>query len=181
MKANHILLILVAILLHGCFSRPSSNNYSKQDHSNIPQLYARVNDYAYLLSAEEENDLNQLLKSFEDSVGSQLAILTIDTLADETIEAYSLRVANHWRLGRAQYNDGILITLALKHRQVRIEVGYGLELIIEDHIAQEIIDSTMIPEFKSKDYYSGLKNGSLEIIDLIYNHPELIGQEYQRE
>lgn len=177
MKAQHLLFLAFTFSILGCISRPTKTGYSERVNHDIPELYARVNDYANILSEEEENDLNQLLKSLEDSIGSQLAILAIDSLPGQTIETYSLRVANEWGIGRAEYNDGILITLSIKNRKVRIAVGYGLELIIEDHIAKRIIDSVMIPEFKTQNFYSGLRKGSQEMINLIYSNPELVGKE----
>ena len=145
---------------------------------NVPNLYARVNDYADILTDPEEDQLNDLLKSLEDSIGSQLVILTIDSLDERTIEEYSMDVANDWRIGRSDYNDGILITLAMKDRKIRIEVGYGLERIIRNEIAKKIIDGTMVPEFLKGDFYSGLTKASQELIDLIYGNPDLVGKKW---
>ncbi|HCX21238.1 MAG TPA: hypothetical protein DHN29_04935, partial [Cytophagales bacterium] len=145
---------------------------------NVPNLYARVNDYADILTDPEEDQLNDLLKSLEDSIGSQLVILTIDSLDERTIEEYSMDVANDWRIGRADYDDGILITLAMKDRKIRIEVGYGLERIIRNEIAKKIIDGTMVPEFLKGDFYSGLTKASQELIDLIYGNPDLVGKKW---
>ncbi|WP_258099119.1 TPM domain-containing protein [Marinoscillum pacificum] len=176
----YFLYLILSISL-GCnttHQQPRANAFKSL---NVPNLYARVNDYADILTDPEEDQLNDLLKSLEDSIGSQLIILTIDSLDERTIEEYSMDVANDWRIGRADYNDGILITLAMKDRKIRIEVGYGLEQIIRDEIAKKIIDSTMLPEFRKGDFYSGLTKASQVLIDLIYGNPNLVGNKWTPE
>lgn len=173
MKRSMIYLIWV-LLLGAC----SSSKSTKQNPSevSIPNLYGRVNDYADILSEKEELELSDLLESLEDSVGSQLVILTIKSLEGEKIEDYSMRIANEWKIGRAIFNDGIIVTLAVQDREIRIEVGYGLELIIKDEIAKAIITDIMVPQFKQGSFALGLKNASLEMIQLIYDRKDLIGK-----
>ncbi|NMM47615.1 TPM domain-containing protein [Marinigracilibium pacificum] len=163
-------IILLFLIIISCNSNSDSEN----------KLY-RVNDYANILSETEENDLSQLVRSLEDSIGSQIIILTTNSLEGKTIERYSLEFANNWGIGRKDYDDGILITIAPSDRQVRIEVGYGLELIIGDEIAKSIIDNTMLPEFRNGDFYKGISEGTKEIINLIYDHPELVGEKWTPE
>ncbi len=181
---HFFLFYIVALLLSfGCTPKSQQTENQGVDYSNsdVPQLYARVNDYSNVLSNEEEKQLNKLLKSLEDSVGSQLVILLIDSLDNRTIEQYSIDVTDAWKIGRADFDDGILITLAMYDRKVRIEVGYGLELIIKDEIAKNIVDSTMVPKFQKSDFYNGLTNASKKIMDLIYHNPELIGKKWTRK
>ena len=116
--------ILLISIFFSCHSHNSTNQ--KTYTTNIPKQYNRVNDYANIFTDSEEHETSLLLKSLEDSVGCQLAILTIDSLKGIPIEKYSIEVANSWRLGRTHYDDGILITFSKFDRQVRIEVGYGL-------------------------------------------------------
>src|SRR5688572_28504201 len=106
-----------------------------------------VTDSASMLTDEQQSKLVEQLKNLETNIGSQMAILTIESLHGEKIEDYSLRTASNWGLGRKNYNDGILITVALRDQQVRIEVGSGLEKIITDEIAAQIIREEMIPNF----------------------------------
>jgi uncharacterized membrane protein YgcG len=177
MRKLHLIFLTLLLTFSGCNSQHSrsSGNLETTD-SDIPKLYARVNDYAAILANEQEAELNQLLASLEDSIGSQLVILTIESLNEESIEEYSMKVAENWGLGRATHNDGVLITVAVSDRKIRIEVGYGLELIIRDEIAKNIIENTILPEFRSGNFYSGLTNGSKELINLIFAKPELAGK-----
>ena len=155
--------------------QPARDTHRAVD-KELPPLSAYVNDYARVLTQAQQDTLNTRLAALEDSVGSQLVILTVDSLGGHTIEEYSLRVAEHYGIGRADYDDGVLILLALQDQQVRIEVGYGLELIIRDEIARQIIEDRMTPNFRAGNFYEGLTAGATEIIRLIYQHPELVGK-----
>jgi uncharacterized membrane protein YgcG len=142
---------------------------------DLPQLRGRVNDYADLLSAPEEAELGELYAVLERETGCQMALLTIQVLPDVSIEEYSLTVANAWALGRRRVDDGLLITLARDNKSVRIEVGYGLERVISDELAKEVVDR-MTPEFRAGRFFGGLKEGSTEIIQRIHANAELIGK-----
>jgi hypothetical protein len=146
-----------------------------QFRPDLPQLRGRVNDYADLLSPPEEAELAQLYAVLERETGCQMALLTIQVLPDVSIEEYSLAVANGWALGRRGIDDGLLITLARDNKSVRIEVGYGLERVISDELAKEVIDR-MTPQFRAGRFFGGLKEGSTEIVRLIHANVELIGK-----
>src|SRR5687767_10159225 len=111
----------------------------KINYEGVSGSGKRVFDSVAILSETEEKDLTYEISTFEKNVGPQIAIIIIDTLNGEKIEEISLRNAEHMRLGRKEFNDGILITLSIKDHNVRIEVGYGLEKIIKDEIAARII------------------------------------------
>ncbi|MEQ8473871.1 MAG: TPM domain-containing protein [Marinoscillum sp.] len=162
------------LLLFSCNPSRSAKQFPSEE--SLPKLYSRVNDYADILNPKEEMELNELLESLEDSVGSQLVILTIKSLEGEKIESYSMRIANEWKIGRASHNDGIIVTLAMQDQKIRIEVGYGLELIVKDEIAKAIITEIMVPQFRQDSFSLGLKNASQEMIRLIYDQKDLIGK-----
>ena len=163
----------------GCQARQSEKSGLSDrtaQNDSVPELSARVVDYANLLTSEQELRLAELLTSLEDSMGSQMVVHTVNTLDGKTIEEYSMNVANHWKIGRKGVDDGILITLALQERMARIEVGYGLELIVRDEIAKRIIDSTMAPHFSGGEYYTGLMSGCEAVSQLIYDNPQWVGK-----
>lgn len=143
-----------------------------QDKENTFQY---VTDSVSLLVADEYAGLTRQLRDFRDSTGSQMAILIVDSLYGETIEEYSLRTANTWGLGRAEQDDGILITVARGERSVRIEVGLGLELIIKDEIAARILREDVIPQFQQEKFYDGLRAAVVRIERLIRDNPQLVG------
>jgi len=137
----------------------------------IPPLKARVNDLTATLSASEVMHLEQKLLAFEKTKGSQIAVLMIPTTQPETIEQYSMRVAEAWQLGRKGIDDGILLLIAKNDRALRIEVGYGLEGAVPDAMAKRIIADIMTPHFKLGHFANGIEAGIEAIIHLIQGEP----------
>ncbi len=103
-----------------------------------------------------------------------MAVITIDTLKGQRIEDYSLNQAEKLGIGRQGYNDGILLTIAVKNRQVRLEVGRGLELIIKDEIASKINRQVIIPQLKQRKYGLGIFKGLDSVRLLIERNKELV-------
>jgi uncharacterized protein len=137
----------------------------------IPELVTRVTDISHTLSPEQESALEARLAAFEKEKGSQIAVLLLPTTRPETIEQYSIRVAEKWKLGRKGIDDGILVLMATQDREVRIEVGYGLEGVIPDVIAKRVIEEIMIPRFREGDVAGGLNAGVERLIGLIEGEP----------
>jgi uncharacterized protein len=135
-----------------------------------------VNDNAGLLSNSQIDSLTGEIRELENSIGSQIVILTIDSLNGQKIEEYSLNIANEWQIGRKDYDDGILITVAKMDRQMRIEVGYGLERIVRDEIAARIIRDHMAPRFREENYFEGLQATVRELKNLVKVNKNLIGK-----
>jgi uncharacterized membrane protein YgcG len=140
----------------------------------VPALRGRVNDYANALTPEQETDLSGLYESVEREVGSQIALLTVESLNGVPIDDYSLTVANAWGLGRRGIDDGLLITIAFNDRKIRVEVGYGLELVISDQAAAEVI-RRMGAEFSAGRPFAGIEAGSKELIQMIRANEALLG------
>jgi uncharacterized protein len=128
---------------------------------------ARVTDQTSTLDAQQRTALDGKLAAFEKAKGSQIAVLIVPTTEPETIEQYSIRVTDAWKLGRKGVDDGILILVARNDRTIRIEVGYGLEGAVPDAIANRIVDETIVPRFKAGDYYGGLDAGITQLIGVI--------------
>jgi uncharacterized membrane protein YgcG len=135
-----------------------------------------VNDNAFILTNEQKLKLTEQIKDLEQRIGSQIVILTINSLAGEKIEDYSLKVATDWGIGRKDYDDGVLITVSVQDRQARIEVGAGLEKIIKDEIAARILREELAPNFREENYYVGLHSAVGTIAKLITDNKELVGQ-----
>src|SRR5260221_13920415 len=107
----------------------------------------------------ETDSLQQTMRAFEARKGSQLAVLIVPTTAPETIEQYSLRVAETWKIGRKKIDDGALVVVAKDDRKLRIEVGYGLEGALTDVTSKRIIDEVITPRFRSGDFAGGISSG----------------------
>lgn len=125
----------------------------------VPSQEGWVSDAANVLSEPDRMRLSDKLSRFHEETFHQLAVLIVPTLSGESIEAFSFRVANSWGLGYKGFNNGILVTLAMKEHGVRIELGKGMERYISDAKVKSIIDSSMIPAFAKGDFAGGLEGG----------------------
>ena len=125
----------------------------------IPPLSARVTDLTGTLSAPQIQSLDSRLRDFERAKGSQIAVLVVPTTEPESIEQYSIRVADAWKIGRARVDDGVILLVAKADRRLRIEIGYGLEGAIPDAIAKRIESEVIAPHFRVGDFYGGIAAG----------------------
>jgi uncharacterized protein len=133
----------------------------------VPPLVGHVTDQTGTLSAQQQSTLEQTLVAFEARKGTQLAVLILPSTAPEAIEPFALRVAEQWKLGRKQVDDGAILVVAKDDRTLRIEVGYGLEGSLSDITSKRIIEETILPRFKQGDYYGGLQAGLEKIIQVV--------------
>src|SRR5262252_7382550 len=133
----------------------------------VPPLKARVTDLTGTLSASQIQNLDARLRDFESAKGSQIAVLMLPTTQPETIEQYSIRVAEAWKIGRAKVDDGVILIVAKDDRALRIEVGRGLEGAIPDAIANRVVSDVIVPRFRSGDVYGGIGAGTDALMHLI--------------
>lgn len=134
---------------------------------DVPPLTGRVVDLADLLSPGAEQTLTQMLAAHEDSTTNQVVVLTIPSLDGEVLEEYATRVFRTWALGQADLDNGVLLLIALDDREVRIEVGYGLEGSLTDASAGSIIRNVIVPQFKDGNYEAGILSGVTSILGVV--------------
>ena len=137
----------------------------------VPPLTGHVIDQTGTLTAQQQAALEQTLAAFEARKGSQLAVLMVASTAPEEIEQYALRVAEQWKLGRKKVDDGAILVVAKNDRAMRIEVGYGLEGALNDLTSKRIISETILPRFKSQDFYGGIAAGVAQVIGVVDGEP----------
>lgn len=133
----------------------------------VPPLQARVTDTVGMLSPPQIANLESRLLDFETRKGSQLAVLIVASTAPETIEQYSMRVVEVWKLGRKKVEDGALLIVARDDRSVRIEVGYGLEGALSDAVVNRIIREIIVPKFTAGDFFGGIESGLQSMMSVI--------------
>lgn len=133
----------------------------------VPTLTGHVVDQTHTLTADQQARIEQSLAAFESRKGSQLAVLLVDTTRPETIEQYALRVGEQWKIGRSKIDDGVILVIAKADRTVRIEVGYGLEGILNDATAKRIIEGTITPHFRQQDFAAGIVSGTEAMMRII--------------
>ena len=154
---------LVALLL--CFS------FAVAAEVAVPPLSGRVVDQTGTLTSGDIASLTQTLKDLEARKGSQVAVLIVPTTEPETIEQFSIRAAETWKIGRKKVDDGALLVVAKNDRRLRIEVGYGLEGSLTDATTKRIIDEDITPKFKSGDFAGGIAAGISRMIRVIDGEP----------
>lgn len=155
------------------------NCLGQQKNNDKHGSKSRIFDHAYMLSEQQVDSLTILINDLEKNIGSQIAVWTQTSLDGQTIEKLSFEIANKYGFGRAQQNDGVLIFIAETDRQVRIEVGLGLENIIKDETAAQLLREDLIPNFKLNKYGLGLYLVIEKISKLITDNVELIGTKPQ--
>lgn len=137
------------------------------DEVAVPPLSARVTDLTGTLSGSELASLEAELRAFEQRKGSQIAVLMLPSTQPETIEQYSIRVAERWKIGRAKADDGVILVVAKNDQRLRIEVGYGLEGAIPDVVAKRVIREVIAPHLLANDFYGGIREGTRTLMKLI--------------
>ena len=137
----------------------------------VPPLTGRVVDLTGTLSADTIARETQRLKDLQTRKGSQVAVLIVPTTQPESIEQYSIRVADTWKVGRKGIDDGALLVVAKNDHKLRIEVGYGLEGALTDVTARRIIDEVIVPRFKSGDFDGGITAGITRLVGVIEGEP----------
>jgi len=134
----------------------------------FPQPTGYVNDYAGIIDTEQKNQIDQIAKTVQEKTGAEIAVVTVETIQPYgSIEEYSVELASEWGIGKAGEDTGVLILLATTERRVRIEVGYGLEGIIPDGLAGEIIDNSILPSMRAGDYGTGFLKGVQAVSGII--------------
>lgn len=115
-----------------------------------------VNDFAGILSADTKVQLEARLKDFAIKESNEISVVTIKTLDGDFIENYAVQLFAEWKLGKAKQDNGVLLLVAPNDRQVRIEVGYGLEGALTDLESKMIIERVITPAFKAGDFNGGI-------------------------
>jgi uncharacterized protein len=125
----------------------------------FPTLSGRVVDDAHILSDTTKADLDTKLAALEQKTSRQLVVVTIPSLGGYEVADYGYQLGRAWGIGQAKLNNGILLIVAPTEHKVRIEVGYGLEPIVTDALSSVIIQSQILPKFRSGDFNGGVEAG----------------------
>lgn len=147
----------------------SQESYRQVFWDNLPKPHNWTNDYENLFSNEEETKLNQIISDFEKETTVEIAIVTIDTfkVSSEKFNDLSLHIARTWGVGKKEKSNGILIAISRGYRQIRIQNGDGISLVLSDDETAEVIQNQFFPYFKKEDYFEGTQAGILKLIGLL--------------
>jgi uncharacterized protein len=148
-------------------AQPSTWEPTSEGLAPIPALRARVTDETATLSAADRQALETKLADWEQRSGNQLVVLLVPSTKPEPIEAYSIRVAEAWKIGRKGQDNGALFVVAKEDRKMRIEVGYGLEGVLTDATSRRIIAEDVAPLFRQNRFAAGINAGVDRIIAVV--------------
>lgn len=163
---RHGLAIVALLTTSLALAQPTWESTS-EGLAPIPKLTARVTDETRTLSAAERQALEAKLADWEQRTSNQLVVLLVPSTVPEPIEAYSLRVAEAWKIGRKGQDNGALFVVAKNDRKMRIEVGYGLEGVLTDATSRRIIAETVAPLFRQNQFAAGINAGVDRILEVV--------------
>lgn len=142
-----------------------------QELAKVPELKTRVTDQVNMLTPQQRASLESVLADYETRTGSQIAVLLMSKTEPESIEQFSIRVAEAWKLGRKGVDDGVLLLVAKDNppalRRLRIESGRGTQGSLTDAQSKRVLQDVIAPHFRNNDYYGGLTAGVSAIATLI--------------
>jgi uncharacterized protein len=140
---------------------------ARADTLPVPALTGRVVDQANILSGSDESRLAAKLQEFENKSSIQLVVVTLPSLEGRPIEDWGLALGRTWGIGEKGKDNGALLVVAPNDRELRIEVGYGLEGTLPDATADSIIRNVIVPRFKAGDMAGGISDGVDAIIKVL--------------
>jgi uncharacterized protein len=133
----------------------------------FPPLTSRVVDDAGLLDEGDRQELDAALAAFEKQTGDQIVVATLKSLQGLPIADYGYQLGRHWGIGQKGKDNGAILIVAPQERDVRIEVGYGLEGELTDARSRTIIESDILPRFRAGDFSAGIKAGVAAMIEAL--------------
>ena len=133
----------------------------------VPAMQGRVNDYAGILSSSTIRQLEESLKAFEEDQSTQIVVATIPSLEGDSLEEFSIRLAETWKIGQQGLDNGAILLVAKNERKIRIEVGYGLEGSLTDLTSGRIIRNVIVPHFKNGNFDQGIMAGVSAMMDSV--------------
>jgi uncharacterized protein len=160
----------LALAVCGSATAPAIAYQAPRTAANLPALTGRVVDTAGLLNPAEEAGLTAELAALELRTSDQLVVVTTRSFGGGTIAQYGQALGRGWHLGQRGKDNGVLLIVGPVQRQVRIEVGYGLEAILTNARAQRIIDEAILPRFRETRWRDGIEEGVRAIVAILIAH-----------
>jgi uncharacterized protein len=142
-------------------------------HADFPKPAGAVNDFADILTDMQEQALADLVQRVEDATTTEIAVASVTALDGMTVEEYANRLFAAWGIGQRGKDNGVLILVAPREREMRIEVGYGLEEILPDGLAGQIVQETFIPRFRTGEYGLGIVEGTNRVAAILRRNQPL--------
>ncbi len=140
-------------------------NFSEIKKSKFPKSVGYVNDFEQIFTITQKFQLEKIISEYEKQTTNEIAIITIATIEPyDNMKDFATDISNEWGVGKKETKNGLTILFSKTLKEIRISTGNGTEKILTDKICKDIIDQTMIPEFKNGKYYNGIEKGLVELI-----------------
>ncbi|HZF64035.1 MAG TPA: TPM domain-containing protein [Chitinophagaceae bacterium] len=155
--------LLLPIFLFFCFignAQQVKDYVQKLPRPNPPRL---VNDFANVLTPEQEQALEAKLVAYDDSTSTQIAVITVATTGDLDVSEVALEILRQWGVGNKQKDNGVVILASIEDRKINIQTGYGMEGAVPDITAKNIIENDIVPNFRAGNYYRGFDAATTSI------------------
>lgn len=133
----------------------------------LPKASGRVSDFANVIDPATEAEIDRQLDALEQKTSSEIAIATVQSLDGLSVEEYANRLFKEWGVGQAKTDNGVLVLVAIDDRAMKIEVGYGLEGILPDGLAGQVIREQFTPRFRDGDYAGGMRDGVTRLVEIV--------------
>jgi len=163
-KKNNFLFLIVFFV---CFFTNKSFSQDIPERPSPPRL---VNDFVGILDQTQNNNLENKLVQFNNSTSTQIVIVIVPDLSGTDPADYAIQLGEKWGVGQKGKDNGIVVlvkpTGGKGQKKAFISVGYGLESVIPDATARQIVDNEMISYFKNNEFYQGLDNGTTILMQL---------------
>lgn len=157
--------ILLSVFISFIAFAQQGQNFSIDKIISSPPNPARlVNDYANILTPDQNQALERKLYEFDDTTSSQVVVVIVPRLDGKDVADVAIELGRKWGVGNKKNNNGVVLLVSVEDRKLNISPGYGLEKALPDLICQQIIENIIVPNFKGNDYYAGINQGTDAII-----------------
>jgi uncharacterized protein len=136
----------------------------------FPSAVGFVNDFAGVLPESSRAEMETALRDTAAATSAEVVVVTVKSLDGMSVEEYAVRLFEQWGIGKKARDNGVLVLVVPGERAMRIEVGYGLEAVLPDGLAGEIIRTSFIPSFRDDDYSRGIQQGVARVLDIVRKH-----------
>jgi uncharacterized protein len=170
---NTISILILTLFLISC----KHSNKEKEIQKSLPELIHSeigfslpdsvkiINDYGHIFTEKQRTELNKRISEYIINTTKEFIIVTVDSIKPyKDIQKFATDLGNDWGIGAPKWNNGLTIVLCKPCKKIGIATGTGTELILTDEICKEVIENTIIPEFKKGKIYLGINKGIVELI-----------------
>ncbi len=155
------IFLLMAVLVILPFKSYGQDEKDLAPRPSPPRL---VNDLANVIDAGSEAALEAKLVAYNDSTSTQIAVITIASIAPYDVSDYAYKIGRYWGVGNKEFNNGIVLLVAVDDHRMFIATGYGTEAYLTDIRSKRIVDGILTPAFQQNNFYGGIDSATTEIM-----------------